>query len=112
MRRREGRERVPRRPGARGARRARAPDHGRGRWPDPAGTDQRQAGRGGGDGVLRVVAAVAVHGPEQHAVGSNPPAPTLRAWPGRPDPRAPRLGTPRRAPDPFTTPLHASPPRT
>src|SRR5256885_2685708 len=34
----------------------------------------RQAGGGGGQGVLRLLAAVAVHGPEQPAVGGDPQA--------------------------------------
>ncbi|MCK7582280.1 MAG: hypothetical protein MZV65_46260 [Chromatiales bacterium] len=45
--------------------------HGRDRGPDAARPDQRQAGRGGGQGVLRLLAAVAVHGPDQPAVGGH-----------------------------------------
>jgi DNA-directed RNA polymerase subunit beta len=45
---------VPRRPGARRACGQGAPDHGRVRGPDAAGVDQRQAGGGGGQGVLRL----------------------------------------------------------
>ncbi len=41
------------------------------RGSDAAGSDQRQAGGGGGEGVLRLLAALAVHGPEQPAVGSD-----------------------------------------
>ena len=52
------------------------------------------------------VAAVAVHGPEQPAVGSHPQASRLGAWPGRPDPRARRLRSARRASDPLRPRLH------
>ena len=41
--------------------------------------DQRQAGGRRGARVLRLVAAVAVHGPDQPAVGSHPQAPRLGA---------------------------------
>ncbi len=47
--------------------------------PDAAGDDQRQAGRGRGQGVLRLLAAVAVHGPEQPAVRGHPQAPRVGA---------------------------------
>ena len=97
--RRDGGERLPRRPGARRARRQGAPDDRRDRAADAAGDDQRQAGGGGGEGVLRLLAAVAVHGPEQPAVGSHAQAPRLGARPGRPDARARRLRSARRAPD-------------
>ena len=69
--------------------------------PDAAGPDQRQAGGGRDEGVLRFQPAVAVHGPEQPAVGSDPQAPRLGAWAGRPDPRTRRLRSARRAPDPL-----------
>ena len=104
--RRNGREHLPHRPGARRARRARAPVAGRGRQPGSAGPDQRQAGGRGGEGVLRLLAAVAVHGPEQPAVGSHPQAPRLGAGPGRPDPRARRLRGARRASDPLRSRVH------
>ncbi len=45
---------------------------GRHRHGDAAGPDQRQAGGGGGARVLRLVAALAVHGPDQSAVGDHP----------------------------------------
>ena len=84
--RRNGRERVPRRPGPRRARGQGTPVDGRVRRPDPAGTDQRQAGGRRDQGVLRLLAAVAVHGPEQPAVGSHAQASRLGPRPGRPDP--------------------------
>ena len=55
------------------------------RRPDAAGHDQREAGRGRSEGVLRVLAAVAVHGPEQSALRSDAQAPRFGARPGRPD---------------------------
>ncbi len=64
-----------------------------------AGNDQRQAGGGRGQGILRLLAAVAVHGPEQPAVRSDAQASRLGARPGRPHARACRLRSPRRAPD-------------
>src|SRR5215472_14727171 len=66
-----------------------------------AGDDQRQAGGGRGQGVLRLLAAVAVHGPEQPAVGGDPQAARLGARPRGPDPRARRVRGARRAPDPL-----------
>ena len=74
---------------------------GRDRHGHAAGPDQRQAGGGRGARVLRLLAAVAVHGPDQPAVGDHPQAPPLGAWPGRSDPRARRLRSARRAPDPL-----------
>ena len=97
--RRDGGERLPRRPGARRARRQGAPDDRRDRAADAAGDDQRQAGGRRGQGVLRLLAAVAVHGPEQPAVGSHAQAPRLGPRPGRPDARARRLRSARRASD-------------
>ena len=92
---------VPRRPAAHGARDQGAHELGRYRHGHAARPDQRQAGRRRGARVLRLVAAVAVHGPDQPAVGNHPQAPPLGAWPGRSDPRARRLRSPRRAPDPL-----------
>ena len=48
-----------------------APVARRSRRSDAAGSDQRQAGRGRGEGVLRLLAALAVHGPEQPAVAKS-----------------------------------------
>ena len=73
------REPVPRRPGARRARGARAPVAGREREPDAARPDQREAGLRGDQGVLRLLAAVAVHGPDQPAVGDHAQAARLGA---------------------------------
>ena len=99
--RRTGREPVPRRPGARRARRQGAPEPGRIRQPDAARPDQRQADFGGDQGVLRLQPAVAVHGPDQPAVGDHAQAPRLGPGPGRPDARARRLRGARRASDPL-----------
>ena len=79
---------LPHRPGARRARREGAPDARRIRRPDAAGNDQREAGCGRGEGVLRLLAAVAVHGPEQSAVGSDAQASRVRARTRRSDARA------------------------
>ena len=63
--------------------------------------DQRQAGGRRGARVLRLVAAVAVHGPDQPALRSDAQAPRLGARAGRPHPRARGLRGPRRPPDPL-----------
>ena len=60
-----------------------------------------QADLGRDPRILRFVAAVAVHGPDQPAVGNHAQAPRLRTGPGRPDARARRLRGARRAPDPL-----------
>ena len=58
---------VPRRSLPDGARRPRADDD-RGRRHDHAADDhQHPSGRGGAEGVLRLLAALAVHGPDEHA---------------------------------------------
>ena len=58
---------LPGRPVPHGARRPRAPHH-RGRRHDHAADDhQHPPGRGGAEGVLRLLAAVAVHGPDELA---------------------------------------------
>ncbi len=66
---------------------------------DAAGPDQRQAGGGSRARVLRLLAALAVHGPDQPAVGNHPQAAPVGARPGRSDPRARRLRSARRASD-------------
>ncbi|HEY0284506.1 MAG TPA: hypothetical protein VGC23_03890, partial [Vicinamibacterales bacterium] len=66
---------------------------------DAAGNDQRQAGRGRGEGILRQLAALAVHGPEQPAVGSDAQASRFGPGPGWSDARTRRLRSPRRASD-------------
>ncbi len=92
-------EPVSRRPAAHGAGDPRAHELDRHRHRDAARPDQRQAGGGGGARVLRLLAALAVHGPDQPAVGSDPQASPLGAWTGRSDPRARRLRGARRASD-------------
>ncbi|MEJ1976536.1 MAG: hypothetical protein WDN49_10935 [Acetobacteraceae bacterium] len=62
---------YPRRAAAHGARHPRAHGLGRHRHGDAARPDQRQAGGGGGAGVLRLQPAQPVHGPDQPAVGSD-----------------------------------------
>ncbi len=57
-------------------------------------------------GVLRLVAAVAVHGPEQPAERSHAQAPRFRARSGWPDARARGLRSARRASDPLRPRLH------
>ena len=99
QRRRNGGERLPHRPGARRARRQGAPDDRRERADHAAGDDQREAGGGRGQGILRLLAAVAVHGPEQSAVRSHAQAPRFRARPRRPDARARGIRSARRASD-------------
>ena len=86
-------------PAAHGARDQGAHVVGRDRHGHAAGPDQRQAGGRGGARVLRLLAALAVHGPDQPAVGDHPQAAPLGARAGRPDPRARRLRGARRAPD-------------
>ena len=68
--------------GSYGARRARAHDDPGRRGDHAADPDQHPAGRRLHQGVLRHQPAVAVHGPEQPAVGSHPQAPSVGAWPG------------------------------
>ncbi len=45
--------------------------------------DQRQAGNGRDPRVLRLLAAFAVHGPDQPAFGNHPQAPPVGPWAGR-----------------------------
>ena len=61
--------------------------------------DQRQAGDGGDQGVLRLQPAVAVHGPDEPAVRGHAQAAPVGPRARRPDPRARRLRGARRAPD-------------
>ena len=75
---------LPDRPVPDGARRARAP-HDRGRRHDHAADDhQHPPGRGRAEGVLRVLAALAVHGPDELALRAHAPAPPERAGRRRP----------------------------
>ena len=94
-------EPVPHRPSAHGARDQGAHELGRDRHDHAAGPDQRQAGGRGGARVLRLLAAVAVHGPDQPALRDHPQAPPVGARPGRSHPRARGLRGARRAPDPL-----------
>ncbi len=63
-----------------------APDDRGDRAADAAGNDQRQAGGRGGQGVLRLLAAQPVHGPEQPAVRGDAQASRLGARAGRSHP--------------------------
>ena len=92
-------EPVPHRPAAHGAGDPRAHGLGRYRHRDAARPDQRQAGGGGGARVLRLLAAFAVHGPDQPAVRGDAQAASLGARSGRSDARAGGLRGARRAPD-------------
>ena len=92
---------LPHRPLPDGARRPRAA-HDRGRRRDhPADDHQHPPGRRGAQGVLRLLAALAVHGPDQLAVRSTAPPPPVGARRRRPHPRARSDRGPRRAPDPL-----------
>jgi DNA-directed RNA polymerase subunit beta len=64
---------------------------GRARAPDAARPDQLQADLCGPEGVLRCLAAVAVHGPDQPAGRNHAQAPCFGPGPRRSDPRACRL---------------------
>ncbi len=95
---RAAREPVPHRPRAHGARDqgedVGSPGH---RLGDAARPDQLQAGDRGDQGVLRLVAALAVHGPDQPAVRGHAQAAPLGARAGRPVARASGLRGARRA---------------
>ena len=71
-------EPVPHRPAAHGARHQGAHVQRRYRHRDAAGPDQRQACRRRRARILRLVAAVAVHGPDQPALGDHPQAASCR----------------------------------
>ena len=77
---------LPDRPLPDGARGPRAPHHRGLRRDHPADDHQHPPGRGGDEGVLRLLAAVAVHGPDQQPRRPHPPAPPLGARRRRPDP--------------------------
>ena len=90
---------VPRRSLPHGARRPRADDDGGRRHDHAADDHQHPPGRRGAEGVLRLLAALAVHGPDEHALRAHaPPAPlgARRRWP---DARARTDRGARRAPD-------------
>ena len=82
-RRRAHPEPAPRRPEPHGAGRARAHDDAGRRGDHAADADQHPAGGRGDQGVLRVVAAVAVHGPDEPARGAHAQAPPVGARSGR-----------------------------
>ncbi len=65
--------------------------------PHAARPDQRETGVGSDQGILRVLATVAVHGPDQPALRDHAQAPRLRARAGRAHPRACGLRGARRA---------------
>ncbi len=98
--RRAAREPVPDRPRADGAGDQREdvglPGNGDGHAARP---DQREARHGGHSRVLRVVAALAVHGPDEPVVGSHAQAAAVGARARRSVARARRLRGARRAPD-------------
>ena len=96
---RAAREPVPDRPGAHGARDQGAHVAPGDRDADAARPDQLQARLGGGQGVLRLEPALAVHGPDQPALGGDAQAPALGARAGRSHARARGLRGARRAPD-------------
>ncbi len=92
---------VPGRPLPHGARRPRADDD-RGRRHDHAADDhQHPARRGRAEGVLRLLAAVAVHAADELARRPHPPPAPLGARRRRPDPRARADRGARRPPDPL-----------
>ncbi len=92
---------VPRRPLPDGARRPRADDD-RGRRHDHAADDHQHPARGrGAEGVLRLLAALAVHGPDELALRAHAPAAALGARRRRPHPRARADRGARRPPDPL-----------
>ena len=98
-RRRTGREPVPHRAGAHGARGQGAHEPAGRRDAHAAGIGQLQAGVSGPQGILRLQPTVAVHGPDQPAVRGDAQAAAVRARARRPDPRAGRVRGARRAPD-------------
>jgi len=75
-------EPAPHRPGAHGARRARADDDPGRRGDHAADPDQHPSDHGGAEGVLRHQPAVAVHGPEQPARGPDAQASSVGPRPG------------------------------
>ncbi len=95
-------EPVPHRSGPHGARHQGAHEHVSGdRDAHAARPDQRQAGLGGGQGVLRLLAALAVHGPDQPALRGHAQAPPLGARARRSHPRARGLRGARRSRHPL-----------
>ena len=97
---------VPHRPGAHGAgdqgKDVGVPGNVDGHAARPG---QRQAGDGSDPRIFRIVAAFAVHGPDQPAVGDHAQAASLRAGAGRSVTGARGLRSPRRAPHALRTHL-------
>ncbi len=92
---------VPGRPLPHGARRPRADDHGGRRHDHAADDHQHSAGGCGAEGVLRLLAALAVHGPDELAGRAHASPPAFGSRCGWPDPRARADRGARRAPDPL-----------
>ena len=90
---------VPGRSLPHGARRPRADDDGGRRHDHAADDHQHPARRRRAEGVLRLVAAVAVHAADELARWPDPPPPPVGARCRRPDPRARADRGARRAPD-------------
>ena len=98
QRRRADPEPDPDRPVAHGARRQGADDDAGRRGDHAADADQHPSGRRLDQGVLRDVAAVAVHGPDEHALRAHAQAPSLGPRAGRTVARAGRVRGPGRPP--------------
>ena len=96
--RRTAAEPVPRRFAAPRARRARAHDGARHRDGHAAGADQHPSGRRRDQRVLRLLAALAVHGPDELAGRTHAQAPSLGPRAGRSLARTRRLRSSRRPP--------------
>ena len=79
-----------------GARRARAHEHAGARRHHAAEPREHPPDRGGHQGVLRLLPAVPVHGPDEPRRRHHAQAPSVRTRPGRPVARARRLRGPRR----------------
>ena len=92
---------VPHRAGPHGAGGPRADEHSGAGDPHAPRPGERQAGHGGPQGVLRLLAALPVHGPDQPAGRADPQAAALGPGTGRPQPRAGGLRGARRAPHPL-----------
>ena len=94
--RRAGRERLPHRPDPHGADHQGEDDHhGRPGRGHAAGPDQLQAGHRRAQGVLRLLPAEPVHGPDQQPGRSDPQAAPERPGARRPEPGAGRVRGPR-----------------
>src|SRR5439155_1240745 len=98
-RRRARREPVPHRARPHGARDQGADEPAGHRDADAAGAHQLQAGVRGDQGVLRLLAALAVHGPDEPPLRDHAQAPSLGPRPGRTHARARGLRGARCAPD-------------